>query len=64
MKLADLIEIERELFQSGHKVILTDSRKIADGLLNMNVPEDHPLFGALIFLVDDFTCGKSEKELH
>jgi hypothetical protein len=64
MKLADLVEIERELFQSGQKIILTDSRQIADTLLNMNLPEDHPLFGALVFLVDDFTCGKSNKELH
>jgi hypothetical protein len=64
MKLVDLLEVERKLFHSGQKIIVTDSRKIADRLLSMKVPEDHPLFGALIFLVDDFTCGKSKKELH
>lgn len=64
MKLADLLEIEKALFHSGQKIILTDSERIADRLLSMKVPEDHPLFGALIFLVDDFACGKSQKELH
>ena len=64
MKLTDLLEIERRLFHSGHKIILTDNEQIADRLLSMEVPEDHPLFGALVFLVDDFTCGKSKKELH
>jgi len=64
MKLADLLEIERRLLYSGQKIILTDSEQIAHRLLSMEVPEDHPLFGALVFLVDDFTCGKSQKELH
>ena len=64
MKLADLLEIERGLFRSRDKIILTDNEQIADRLLSMKVPEDHPLFGAVVFLVDDFTCGKSKQELH
>ncbi len=64
MKLSDLLQVEKTIFHSGQKIILTDSEQIADRLLSMRVPEDHPLFGALIFLVDDFTCGKSHKELH
>jgi hypothetical protein len=55
MRPSDLLEIEKRLFHSGQKIILTDSRQIADRLLSMEVPEDHPLFGALVFVVDDFT---------
>lgn len=64
MRLSDLLEIERRLLHSGQKIILTDSRQIADRLLSMEVPEDHPLFGALVFVVDDFACGKPKRGLH
>jgi len=39
MKLADSLEIERSLFHSGHKIILTDSEQIADRLLGTGYAE-------------------------
>jgi len=62
-RLDELLELDPELFTDKHTTIITDNMKIATELAKLKVDERHPLYGALIILLD-VTSGKLAKELH
>ena len=63
MKLDELFRIEKKFFEGKRAFIITDRLEVAQKLQNMKVPKDHPLLGAVVFLVEDAGTYTS-KELH
>jgi len=62
LKLNELARLDPHLFKKDVKVFFTDSEIIAGRLLAARADESHPMFGALVVLVD-MTPDKSNKEL-
>lgn len=62
-RLDEFVEMDPAVFNGITKVIITDNEQIATGLCSMRVRQDHPLFGALIVLLD-LTSGKAKGRLH